>query len=68
MKVDGVNLQHYNESMAALKEGPVEGGFVECLFEFWKVQSKNIRARTGILANGLFSEYTHRFGNFIYQF
>ena len=31
---------------------PAEGGFVEGLFELWKVKSKIVRARSEIIATG----------------
>jgi hypothetical protein len=42
-------------------EGPVEGGFVECLFEIWKLSSKIIRGRADIRVTGQSPTFTHRF-------
>ena len=68
MKVDDVNLQNYYKVTTEQQErGPAEGGFVECVFELWKVRFRIVRARSEILATGQFSDDTHRFGDFIYQ-
>ena len=47
--------------------GPTEGGFVECLFEMWKLIFKINNARAEIIVTGMWSKYTHRFGDFSYQ-
>ena len=68
MKVDDVNLQFYCKMMTEKKEsGPAEGGFVDCIFEFWKVRTKIVRARREILSTGQFTDCPHRFGDFTYQ-
>ena len=68
MKIDDVNLQHDYKVMAEQKDrSPAEGGFVECLFELWKVRSRIVKARSEMRAMGQFSNYTHRFGDFIFQ-
>ena len=68
MKVDDVNLQYYYRMMAKQKDkGLAEGGFVECIFELWRVRSRIVKARSEIISTGQFSEYTHRFDDFILQ-
>ena len=44
MKVNDVNVQQYYKIMAEQKDsGPAEGGFVECLFELWKVMLNSLK-------------------------
>ena len=49
MKVNDVNLQFYYKMMAEKEEsGPAEGGFVDWLYELWKVRAKIARTRSEI--------------------
>ena len=67
MKVDDVNLQNYYNVMAEQQEnGPAERGFVDYLFKLWKLMARIIRAKSEILATGQFSDYMHRFDDFIF--
>ena len=45
--------------------GLIEGSFVECLFEMWKLRNRVMKAQAEILATGMLTEYSHRFSDFI---
>ena len=47
MTVDDVNMQNCYTVMAEQKHmGPAEGGFLECLFELWKIRSRIVKAKS----------------------